>query len=389
MNIYSYDDSNGKICGTDSFGNSLYFPQNVECPINDVFIENNDNIDYPEYKKLSLVYNNYLYYSNKKTDKNIIIDIKVGFPNVPLQLSTEKTNELCNSIYDKGFYKEIGGKCRNYYKFNTIPFYNEIDHWDLYDFLQNNFELTNINYIGEISLYSLAYQGFNSTSNRKNDIIKKYKSNMNNFISLSIVKNVFSSFNLLYFIIFSRILIENSNKNIHLYISMTFIGLLFFHFIIIISCLSLNITYVQNIMNRINNDFVRKRNSYCWTLFTFFLDIVFLFYYIFITFRLFTDRNNEIISWFKTKLFLCFKRNNNNINNRNEVKKNEINRNENKNNNEENLCIFCCQERRNIAFGCGHMCYCSNCYDKAKISGKNDCPICRKAIDNTLRIFNV
>ena len=162
---------------------------------------------------------------------------------------------------------------------------------------------------------------------------------------------------------------------------MTFIGLLFFHFIIIISCLSLNITYVQNIMNRINNDFVRKRNSYCWTLFTFFLDIVFLFYYIFITFRLFTDRNNEIISWFKTKLFLCFKRN--------KVKKNEINRNENKNNNEENLCIFCCQERRNIAFGCGHMCYCSNCYDKAKISGKNDCPICRKAIDNTLRIFNV
>ena len=245
MNIYSYDDNNGKKCGTDSLGNSLYFPQNMECPINDVFIENNDNIDYPEYKKLSLGYNNYLYYSNKKTDKSIIIDIKVGFPNVPIQLSNKKTNELCNSIYDKGFYKEIGGECRNYYNFNTIPFYNEIDHWDLYDFLQNNFELTNINYIGEISLYSLAYQGFNSTSNRKNDLIKKNKSKMNNFISLSIVKNIFSSFNLLYFIIFSRILIENSNKNIHLYISLAFIGLLFFHFTIIISCLSLNVIYVQ------------------------------------------------------------------------------------------------------------------------------------------------
>ena len=388
MNIYSYDDNNGKICGTDSLGNSLYFPQNMECPINDVFIENNDNIDYPEYKKLSLGYNNYLYYSNKKTDKSIIIDIKVGFPNVPMQLSTKKTNELCNSIYDKGFYKEIGGECRNYYNFNTIPFYNEIDHWDLYDFLQNNFELTNINYIGEISLYSLAYQGFNSTSNRKNDLIKKYKSKMNNFISLSIVKNIFSSFNLLYFIIFSRILIENSNKNIHLYISLAFIGLLFFHFIIIISCLSLNVIYVQNIMNRINNDFDRKRNSYCWILLTSFLDIAFLFYYIYITFRLFKDKINEIISCFKTKFFLCCKRNNNNINNRNEVNRNEINRNENKNISEENLCIICYQERRNIAFGCGHMCYCSNCYDKIKISNKNECPVCRKAIDNTLRIFN-
>ena len=388
MNIYSYDDNNGKICGTDSLGNSLYFPQNMECPINDVFIENNDNIDYPEYKKLSLGYNNYLYYSNKKTDKSIIIDIKVGFPNVPIQLSTKKTNELCNSIYDKGFYKEIGGECRNYYNFNTIPFYNEIDHWDLYDFLQNNFELTNINYIGEISLYSLAYQGFNSTSNRKNDLIKKYKSKMNNFISLSIVKNIFSSFNLLYFIIFSRILIENSNKNIHLYISLAFIGLLFFHFIIIISCLSLNVIYVKNIMNRINNDFDRKRNSYCWILLTFFLDIAFLFYYIYITFRLFKDKINEIISCFKTKFFLCCKRNNNNINNRNEVNRNEINRNENKNISEENLCIICYQERRNIAFGCGHMCYCSNCYDKIKISNKNECPVCRKAIDNTLRIFN-
>ena len=72
---------------------------------------------------------------------------------------------MCHSIYDKGFYDIIGGKCKNYYKFNTIPFYKEIDHWDLYDFLKNTFGLTNINYIGEISLYSLTYQGFNSTSN--------------------------------------------------------------------------------------------------------------------------------------------------------------------------------------------------------------------------------
>ena len=387
MNIYSYDDNNGKICGTDSFGNNLYFPQDVECPINDIFIENNDNIDYPEYRKLSLGYNNYLYYSNKKIDKNIIIDIKVGFPNVPLQLNTKKTNELCNSIYNKGFYKEIGGKCRNYYKFNTIPFYKEIDHWSLYDFLRNSFGLTNINYIGEINLYSLTYQGFNSTSNRKNDIIRKYKTKMNDIISLSIVKNIFSSFNLLYFLFFSAILIfENSNKNIYLYISIALIGLLFFHFIIIISCLSLNTIYVQKIMNRINNDFDRKRNTYCWILFTFFLDIIFLFYYILITYSSFKSQIYDIIAWFKTKFSLCCKRNNSN---RNEVDTNVINRKENKNTSEENLCIICCQEKSNIVFGCGHLCYCDKCYEKVKIRIKNECPLCRKSIDNSIRIYDV
>ena len=70
------------------------------------------------------------------------------------------------------------------------------------------------------------------------------------------------------------------------------------------------------------------------------------------------------------------------------VNRNEINRNENKNISEENLCIICYQKRCNIAFGCGHICLCSNCYDKMKIRKRNECPICRKVIDNTLTIIN-
>ena len=70
------------------------------------------------------------------------------------------------------------------------------------------------------------------------------------------------------------------------------------------------------------------------------------------------------------------------------VNRNEINRNENKSISEENLCIICYQERRNIAFGCGHICFCSNCYDKMKIRKRKECPVCRKVIDNTLTIIN-
>ena len=102
LNIYN-SGNDKKVCGTDNFGNPLYFPQDVECPINDIFIAKDDSFDDPDYTKIELGLNNYLYYSNKKIDKNIIIDIKVGFPEVPLELSTEKTNELYSYFYDKGF----------------------------------------------------------------------------------------------------------------------------------------------------------------------------------------------------------------------------------------------------------------------------------------------
>ena len=276
MNIYS-GDGDKKVCGKDSFGNSLYFPQNLECPINDIFFENNDNIDYPEYTKLDLGYNNYLYYSNKKIDKNIIIDIKVGFPKVPLELNREKTNELCNSIYDKGFYKKIDGKCDNYYKFNTVPFYKEIDHWDLYDFLENTFELKNINYIGEISLYSLTYQGFNSTSKKRLDVIIKFKKKMNSIISLSIAKTVFSSLNILLLIILTGCVFGKAGDKI-IVIALIFLVTLLVHFIIVIICLAFNISYIQKTMNRINNDFERNENNYSWILFTFFLDLILAIY---------------------------------------------------------------------------------------------------------------
>ena len=428
MNIYSNDDNDKKICGKDSFGNNLYFPVNEECPINDIFFENNENINYPEYRKLNLGYNNYLFYSNKKTNKNIIIDIKVGFPNVLLELNPEKTNELCNSIYDKGFYEEIGGKCLKYYKFNTIPFYKEIDHWDLYDFLQNPFGLKNINYIGEISLYALTYQGFNSTSNRRNDIIRKYKSKMDDLISLSVVKSIFTSFNIIYYLFFICILFENCciNKSC-LNTSFLFIGLLFFHFIIIISCLSLNTIYVQKIMNRINNDFIRKRNNYYWILFMFFLDIFFLVYYSTLTLVRFkvsikdicsnnyninnNNPNNNIDNNNRdnNNLDNINNANNNNINNINNVDNNKqdniINNTDNNINNrtedtneiggrgnisrsEENLCIVCYVERTCIVFGCGHLCCCSSCYNKIK-DKDNRCPLCRKPIDNIIQMYNI
>jgi len=406
MNIYN--NSETKLCGTDNSGNLLYFPNNVECPINDIFIENNINnsIDYPDYKKLSLGYNNYLFYTNKKVHNKIIIDIKVGFSNVSLELNPEKSNELCNSIYDKGFYEKLGGKCLNYYKFNKKLFYDVIDHWDLYDFLRKDFELNNINYIGEINLYALTYQGFNSSSDGKDigDTIRKYKSKMKDLISLSVAKSIFTSFNIIYYLFFIFVLFKDYciEKKISLIISFVFIGLLFLHFIIIIICLSFNVIYVQNIMNRINNDFARKGINYYWILFIFCLDIFFLIYYISITLVRFKSEIKDICS--KCCLCLCCKRNSN-INPNNNPPNNPNNNPPNNPNNinadvtnaeggnvnisnSEDLCVICMSERRCIAFGCGHLCYCSNCYNEIKDKSRN-CPLCRKRIENMLKIYNI
>jgi len=446
MNMYSNDENNKKKCGTDNSGNSLYFPQDIECPINDIFIAKDDSTDYPEYTKLNLGLNNYLYYTNKEIDKNIIIDIKVGFPEVPLELSTKKTNELYSSIYDKGFYKEIDGKCKSYYKFNTIPFYNEIDHWDLYDFLENPFGLKNINYIGEISLYALTYQGFNLSSNGRNDHIIKYKKKMNTFITLTIVKSVFSSFHFIYYLIYFFVFMyDDISKTCQITSLIIITGMILFNFIIVIICLSYNVIYVQNIMNKINNDFERKRISYSWILSIFFLDASFLFYYISIIFYLSDINFKECCRRF-CKINLkdcccscceinlkdccrrcCERKNKTNISEKNKTIKNdekvfnknknkefdqntnnsgkrsEINNNNNNNNNninnpitlndnrnnnikEDGICIDCHKAKATVSFGCGHMCYCYSCFDKKDNKNLKNCPICERPIISSIRV---
>jgi len=75
VNIYKND--NGKICGKDNYGNDLYFPNDIECPINDIIIDNS-NKNYIDYKEIKLTSNTSLYYTNKKISNKIIIDLKAN-----------------------------------------------------------------------------------------------------------------------------------------------------------------------------------------------------------------------------------------------------------------------------------------------------------------------
>ena len=129
-----YSSNNNKLCGKDNLGNNLYFPENIDCPINDIFIsKNNEYIR--GYSRLTLDYNNYLYYTNKATEGKILIDLR------------------------KNYYSEVpirpgGDSDLNY---QSIPFYEEL-------------ELNEINQ----NFYSIYYLGINSSLVSKDKLEKIY-----------------------------------------------------------------------------------------------------------------------------------------------------------------------------------------------------------------------
>ena len=55
----------------------MYFPNDVECPINDIIIDNS-NKNYIDYKELKLPDSKSLYYTNKKISNKIIFDLKAN-----------------------------------------------------------------------------------------------------------------------------------------------------------------------------------------------------------------------------------------------------------------------------------------------------------------------
>ena len=96
-----YLNNNIKICGKDSYGNNLYFPEDVECPINNIFISELDE-DLMDYVKLQLINDIYLYYTNKFIEGKIVVDLVINSDsNIPLNPKGKShTNYNSLSYYD-------------------------------------------------------------------------------------------------------------------------------------------------------------------------------------------------------------------------------------------------------------------------------------------------
>ena len=74
---------------------------------------------------------------------------------------------------------------------------------------------------------------------------------------------------------------------------------------------------------------------------------------------------------------------NNNNNNEIKIEMDDVNRNSN------NICQICYENNKNTVFSpCGHTFCCYVCWEVLKKKNINKCPICRKKIENCLKIYN-
>jgi len=236
INLYSHN--NNKLCGKDNLGNNLYFPESIDCPINDIFISKNDE-NFPSYTKIKLDKNNYLYYSNKKTEGKLLIDFRVSIDSeIPLNPK--------------------GDSDSNYY---SIPFYEEID--------SNN----------DMYLYSINYLGINSSS-VSNIKLEKLEKKINIFNEIFITKIIIFCVGDLCFIICIFLkYCYSDDKLLYTFIGL-FITLYSANFILTIVCLSFQIQYVINFMNKINFDFENKKIDYKWNVMVLIYNLFFMLYFI-------------------------------------------------------------------------------------------------------------
>ena len=215
INIYS--GNNSKLCGKDNLGNNLYFPDNIDCPINDIFISKyNENIS--GYTILKLDINNYLYYTNQNTKGKILIDFRVS-SNSEIPLNPKGDSEL------------------NYF---SIPFYEEID-------FNNNEYLSSINYLG-----------INSTS-VSISILKKFENKINIYKKIYITKIVFFCIGNISFITFIFSIIIKCREAYRFIFFIIFSILYIVNLALIIVCLDYQKEYVINLINKINFDFQNKK----------------------------------------------------------------------------------------------------------------------------------
>ena len=134
-----YNNGTGKICGVDSKNNSLYFPENEECPINYISITKtkndiNGNI-FKTLTTLSLNNGQYLHYTNENINGKIYVQTTIkGEKKHCENKVNEIKDDICvfldNCLTEKGFINIEDSYLEDKYE--------KIDNDNLGDFIENN-----------------------------------------------------------------------------------------------------------------------------------------------------------------------------------------------------------------------------------------------------------
>ena len=248
VNIFK--NKNGKICGKDNYGNNLYFPNDVECPINDIIIDNS-NKNYIDYKEIKLTNNTSLYYTNKKISNKIIIELKANPSNYQINLNLAHSNGICS--YLEGYFDKLKDQCRKdkYYGINS---YIIIDNWNYNSFLLDTLPSTRI-IEGELSLLGITYFGFDPSTIKERKQIQAIKWIFLAFLIfqilmdiLSILNGILRSYTLCLFSFYNFLLI--------------LLILILFQIIIYLIALIMRINNIHNFIFKIIYKYEENENEY-------------------------------------------------------------------------------------------------------------------------------
>ena len=391
FNIYKKE--NGKLCGKDSFENNLYFPEDIECPINDIIITNETNIE--GYKKLPLgEKDTYLYYTNKKIDNNIIIDIRASY-DYKMQLNLDKTNDLCKSLKDPDI------ECKEFYQVYFGEFYKNIDSWKAYHFLDKNIN-EKIEYNAEnINLNVLTYLGINSSNIHLGGDFSDFRKNMQLFNNIKNLKKISLIINLSALIILNIFLILKNNNLFEFIVSILFLILIIGSITVYSISLYINIKYVKNFMEKINIYFHYHKNDYIFSISILIFQIIIFVTLVFITIftyyikKICINNSGNFVEENNTQIEV--KENNTAIKQQSKEPSTDIKINQNDTDNEnapideqkndesekKRLCFYCLiNKTKIILYPCLHRICCEQCYSKMKNTSDDIkiCPICKSNV---------
>ena len=213
---------------------------------------------------------------------------------------------------------------------------------------------------------------------------------MDILISLSICKNILSGLNILLFIYFSIILLEEEKvKKVFLfYISVSLIFIVLCHLILILIYLDINRKYIQSFMNKINRDFENNKISHGPTLIITIIIIFYLLFYICIILYVFIIENNSLYNLDSNiicdkinNLFNCKKKEEKQIHKK--EKSDEVLSSEFSEKKESDKCLICfTEETQMILVPCRNKCYCETCYKSNQNKDiMKKCPLCRGNVE--------
>jgi len=356
FDVAARNDDDTKICGKDSQDNDLYFPNDVECPINDIFISQTSST-YDDYTEVHLNSGEYLYYTNKKTTGRIAIGL-IEHSSDNLTIDSGLSYDEYDKIDEKkDLRKKLG-------RFKSTYFYKKLGN----------------------KLYVLNYLG---VSEKLTDKVHGFKENLDKYKKLKILKYASYAINVFDFYYYSCLFILEKIVICYVVLGIFLLATAAYVVIINLWCLAININYIQLFMNIINEDFENNRCTCGWNILLTLIGILCFIYYIVAIVRGFIGEINccnccdncckkqEKVSPYENKTVIVRFAQDGNYNR--DTTKRDIKLEKEFKSVKEPICLACLNNNAIITLSpCGHKCLCESCFNNTNSSESKKCPLCRE-----------